>query len=337
MMPIDNQPHNSGSNCPKLTIVIPVHNRAQLVRATLNCISRQTLRPLRVVLVDNNSTDDTLSVLQEWKSEQEGTGIEVTIVQEQRPGAAAARNRGLQEVTTPYTMFFDSDDLMAPDHCQRAVEGFEKNPDAEIVGWDVVYAFPHKRMLRHFSDKNCHWCNIQFGSMATQRYAARTELFRKVGGWNPDCLGWDDTELGSRLLLATDKVVKLHGAPTVEVVHTADSITGTSFTSGTGKWETALDMIERNYASHLGNPSSISAQSSSATKALPRLIRMLNLRRSILAGDYRHEHSGELAKGLLSATLAKEPSLPYRFFYRLAYHWRAAGMPGAARLLRPLF
>lgn len=48
----------------KLTIVIPVKNRAGIVDATLDSVHKQRLRPLDVVLVDNASTDDTLSVLQ---------------------------------------------------------------------------------------------------------------------------------------------------------------------------------------------------------------------------------------------------------------------------------
>ncbi|MGN0223934.1 MAG: glycosyltransferase family 2 protein, partial [Muribaculaceae bacterium] len=53
------------TNC-ELTIVIPVYNRATIVERTLASVAAQTLRPLSVVLVDNNSTDGTLSVLQRW-------------------------------------------------------------------------------------------------------------------------------------------------------------------------------------------------------------------------------------------------------------------------------
>lgn len=51
----------------ELTIVIPVYNRAGIVGRTLESVQRQTLRPLRVVLVDNNSTDATPEVLRAWK------------------------------------------------------------------------------------------------------------------------------------------------------------------------------------------------------------------------------------------------------------------------------
>ena len=62
----------------KLTIVIPVKDRAGIVDATLDSVHKQRLRPLDVVLVDNGSTDGTLAVLQAWKEHCEGPGFRVT-------------------------------------------------------------------------------------------------------------------------------------------------------------------------------------------------------------------------------------------------------------------
>ena len=45
------------TNQIQLTVIIPVYNRASLVKRTLESVEQQTLRPLRVILVDNNSTD----------------------------------------------------------------------------------------------------------------------------------------------------------------------------------------------------------------------------------------------------------------------------------------
>lgn len=315
------------ANTPLLTVIIPVYNRAELMKRTLASVEAQSLRPLNLILVDNNSTDNTLAELERWKSEHETPGLRVTVLRETSPGAAAARNRGLREVTTPYTMFFDSDDVMAPNHCRRAVDGFLTHPDAEIVGWDVRCVLQNKQIIRKFATRNAIWNNIQFGSMSTQRYAAKTELFRRVGGWNPDCLGWDDTELGIRMLLNSREIVRLPGEITVDVLHYNDSITGASFTSGAGKWERALDIIRRDFEEHF----------TADSPSRQRYLRYVNLRCAILAGDYGHENSPELGAALLTATIKAEPSPLYRLLYKAAYHWRTLGLPGVARLLHPLF
>ena len=90
----------------QITIIIPVYNRAEVVKATLDSVAMQLYRPIDVILVDNNSSDNTLEVLNEWKQAVESDDFRVKVLSESNPGATAARNRGLKEVTTPYTMFF---------------------------------------------------------------------------------------------------------------------------------------------------------------------------------------------------------------------------------------
>ena len=303
----------------RLTVVVPVYNRAGRVAATLDSLEAQTLRPLRVVLVDNDSTDDTLRVLLDWKSRVENPSFVVTVVEEKRPGAAAARNRGFAEVSTPFTMFFDSDDLMAPGHCRRAMSGFDDNPGADVVGWDCgTLPLAGRRCPARFSDRDVLWDNIFHGSMATLRYAARTDLFRQAGGWNPECRGWDDVELGVRLLALSPKIVKLHGDQTVEIVASADSITGDSFSAKASVWEHALDLMDAS----CGNP---------------RVARYVNFRRAVLAGDYRREKAVDDSRRLLGVALSKEPSRVFRMLSRLAVVYRGMGLPGISRILRPFF
>lgn len=304
----------------RLTVVIPVYNRAERIVATLQSVKSQTLRPLKVVLVDNNSTDNTLSVLNQWRESVADDGIVVKVVEEKVSGAAAARNRGLQEVTTPLTMFFDSDDIMAPDHCQRAVEAFRRYCDADIVGWDCwLNPIGKSREKLRFADKDVAWNNLFFGSLATQRYVAKTELFRRCGGWNPQCRGWNDAEIGLRLLSLSPTIVKLSGSPTVDVIQTEDSITGQRFADKPQTWETALELME------------------AAAKGNRRLCRAINFRRALLAGDYRREGATADSCRLSKVALDKECVLFYRLLYRLAVAYRGIGLPGISRLLRPFF
>lgn len=89
-----------------ISIIIPVFNRAGIVGRTLDSIAAQTLRPLNIILVDNNSSDNTLEVLTQWGKDNSTDDFKITILQEKKPGAAAARNCGLKIVKTPYVMFF---------------------------------------------------------------------------------------------------------------------------------------------------------------------------------------------------------------------------------------
>lgn len=303
-----------------LTIVVPVFNREHLVRPTLDSIAAQTLRPLRIILVDNNSTDGTLETLRQWKREVETPTFAVDILSETTQGAAAARECGLRQVTTEYTMFFDSDDLMAPVHAALAVDAFRRNPDVDLIGWDVSVGNASGRFVgkvMRFYDTDVQWHNIMHGSLATQRYAARTSLFRHAGGWNPEVRGWDDIELGLRILSGNPKILKLTGEPTVIWRAHKDSISRQDFASQSDVWEHALEVMR--------------------AESHPRLRRYVGLKVAILAGDYAKEGESAKASALLSRLLAEEPSAGSRVLLRLAYALQRSGLRGVARLLRPLY
>ncbi|MDE6370003.1 MAG: glycosyltransferase family 2 protein [Duncaniella sp.] len=225
-----------------ITVVIPVYNRAHTLPRTLRSIDRQTISPARIILVDNGSIDSSLSIAREWAA----TRPDVTVLSEPRRGACAARNRGLAEVNTAWTMFFDSDDEMLPRHIADFHEATRHYPTSDIIGRDALHVdvSGHTRRLYFCpSQGNPLFHHLFRGSLATQRYMARTELFRRAGGWNESLKGWDDFELGTRMLLQSPRVLRLMGEPTVTIHWQAESLTGIDFSSRPEVWEAALETI----------------------------------------------------------------------------------------------
>lgn len=228
-----------------ITVVIPVYNRAHTLPRTLRSIDRQTMSPARIILVDNGSTDSSLSIARNWAD----TRPDVTVLSEPRRGACAARNRGLAEVSTAWTMFFDSDDEMLPRHIADFHEATRHADTPDIIGRDVLHVDTngHTRRL-HFcpADGNPMFHHLFRGSLATQRFMARTELFRRAGCWNESLKCWNDFELGTRLLMLSPRVLRLGGKPTVLIHWQADSLTGVDFSSRPDVWERALEAIRHN-------------------------------------------------------------------------------------------
>jgi len=209
---------------PLLSIVIPVFNRAGIVRRTLRSVAAQTHRPLSVILIDNNSSDDTLTVLNRWKAENEAEDFRIKVIQESKPGACAARNAGLRHVDTEWTMFFDSDDTMLPTHVACAVQTILKMPGTDVVGFTLLHKFKDgSSRLTRFRNHDTVYNNISHSIFSTLLYCARTEIFRRAGGWDESLSMGDDVELGSRILAIEPKieVVKM---PTVIVYESDDSI-----------------------------------------------------------------------------------------------------------------
>lgn len=284
-----------------LTVVIPVYNRASLLSRCLDSIAEQTVRPARVIVVDDGSTDGSADVARRHR-------IGADVVEGRHAGAAAARNLGLERVTTEWTMFFDSDDVMLPTHIETAMA--MAADDVDIVGWDIKYRTKSNRdVVRKFRTKDIRYHNLLHGSLSTQKYMARTSLFRRAGGWNPKVGVWDDIELGARLLNLQPRIVK-RDMITVSVFAQEDSITGFNWSDKTEQFCVALDELSRTVP--------------------PNHRDWIDLLTAILAADIWREDA-EDGKKVYSRISKKSMAV------RLAHRYRRSGGRGTAHLFKPFF
>ena len=325
----------------EVSIIIPVYNRASVVITTLQTLLAQTYRPLQVVLVDNDSTDKTLQVLQDFKKYHEKPDFKVEVTSESHHTAGAARNRGFEHATGEWIIFFDSDDLMDQELVARYVRIIEnaqkKGKPLDLISARSTLVFPDGRQRQApFHKRDLFANHILHGQLATQRYAVRREFFNSTDGWNINLPGWNDWELGLRLLLANPHVTFLGGRPHIIINHNgADSITGTEFHSRQGQWEHVIDiMINEVRCSRL------------KAKHKQRFERLLNYRRLVLAAQYQREGCPDLAK-----PLCQQAYQALRDSYHDNRHWRwivapmtrrlfariAAGKRGSARIARLLY
>lgn len=300
-----------------ISIVIPIYNRADVIERTLDSIFNQDARPITLILVDNNSTDNSVEIISNWKESHQSKDFDITITHESTvQSAAAARNKGLSLVKTPYVMFFDSDDTMRPTHVSRAAKAFNDDPDVDIVGWDIMFHSSNgKKNIRPFADKDMLFRNTFNATLSTLRYAVSVSLIRAVGGWNPSVLGWDDYELGMRLLEKNPKTLRLGNEITVDVMESRESITGTDYSSRAAQWEYALDLCEACFRRQKWNTN------------------WITLRRIVLAALYARENSRESMR-LLNKTLQLEPSGYKKMLYKFAYSYTKHGGRGIHLLLR---
>jgi glycosyltransferase involved in cell wall biosynthesis len=286
----------------KLTIVIPVKNRAEIFERTLRSVAAQKLRPLKVVIVDNGSTDSTAETARKWCDAVAATGIDALLLGEDSPGVCAARNRGLAAVTTPYVMFFDSDDEMLPGHTQRIADFFEANPGVDLLGFDAVEmdsdGWTEPRVV---TDSNVMRGHILHCSFATQRYAAATELVRAAGGWNEELPVWNDFEFGVRLLLHSGSTAFVHGDPGVVIHRSDNSISSVGFAAGATAMERAIEAAE----------ASLAAAGRCAD------LEWTDARRMVLGALARREGNAEDARRIESKALARAKNLKKKLTLRL--------------------
>ena len=306
---------------PLFTIVIPVRNRATLVERTLDSVYAQTQRPLRLVVVDNGSTDGTGQVLERWRNEHHTDDFHITLVDEPQPGPSVARNCGLYEVDTPYVMFFDSDDVMTPDHCRRVCDTLEAHGFPELMYWPLTYVgLDGRKRVPAFADRDPLVNHIFHTLLSTPRMVVHTGLIRRVGAWNEMLTGWEDYELGVRLLLAAGHVVSMPQADGVIAYAQTDSVTGTDFASTPQRWEAALD----------------SCEVALAAANRRRECFYIETRRMILCGMYRREGAAAEARRLSRSVIERAQSWRHRQFFRFVEWYVAHGGRGVAYMAKAM-
>lgn len=293
----------------KISVVIPVYNREKIVLRTLECLSLQNTRNFTLILVDNNSQDNSLAVITDWAKKNKD--IDCLICTEQTPGASAARNAGLRRVATEYVMFFDSDDVMDYDHISSVLSEINSNSAVDVIGWEGLQEQSNgKFKLARFMVSHPMRNHLIFGTLSTFRYAIKTDLIRKVGGWNERLHAWDDYELGVRILLANPIMVKRKSKLKVKSFFSRVSLTANTFSGNVSLWEEPLNMIESHLKEHY-----------------PQMLPWIDYRRAVLAAFYAMEDDDKNAERLLSKTIS-DGRTP-EWLVKLIYFWHLRVKTGA--------
>ena len=196
---------------PELTVVIPTHNRRALLEDTLNTVRAQVGVAPAVVIVDDASTDDTWPWLESLDDP-----LLTAVRQDPGRGGSAARNRGFQEVRTPFVMFLDDDDLLRPNACATLVDAVRRHPD--VVGSAGSFAtfgatdLPLRHARVPFPLRASIWREEVFGwNLPPGTTVWRTEWARQAP-WNeqlPRCedLHFNLQSYGDRLALVPTTVL----------------------------------------------------------------------------------------------------------------------------------
>lgn len=114
---------------PFFSIIIPVYNNEKFLRTCMDSLLFQTFKSFEVLCVNDESSDHSLSILEEY-AELDDRFI---IINQNNAGPAFARNSGLRAAIGEYVLFLDSDDYYSENACERIYEEICKKPDVEGV------------------------------------------------------------------------------------------------------------------------------------------------------------------------------------------------------------
>lgn len=122
----------------KVSMIIPCYNVSRYVLdRMLGSVLKQIYKKLEVIMVNDGSTDETLSRLNEWKEIFIQHGYDTKVFTKSNGGSASAINVGLNHFSGEYICFPDADDELNPSYVLTMVEYLEGNPHCNVVRCDA--------------------------------------------------------------------------------------------------------------------------------------------------------------------------------------------------------
>lgn len=125
-----------------ISVVIPLYNKAQSIRKTLDSVLAQTFQDFEIVVVDDGSTDGSAYVAETilQKCMVYGVKCKGKVIRKANGGVSSARNRGIQEAKYRYIAFLDADDYWEPTYLETQSKMIHDFPNAKMWGtaWGMM-------------------------------------------------------------------------------------------------------------------------------------------------------------------------------------------------------
>lgn len=109
------------------SVVIPLYNKQESIRNTVESILAQTFKDFELVIVNDGSTDNSLEMVKSIEDSR------IVIIDKPNGGVSSARNSGIQKATSEWVSFVDADDHWDADYLEKVKAAIDKYPAASVV------------------------------------------------------------------------------------------------------------------------------------------------------------------------------------------------------------
>lgn len=205
---------------PVISVVIPVYNKEKFIENTIYSVLNQTLSDFELIIVDDSSTDKSLSIIDSIKDKR------IKTYSIKNSGVSKSRNYGVEKSTSNLIAFLDADDLWKNNHLEKLYKLYLENPNCGM------YAMSYIKNINFKSYKKSYFGLSNFSGILENFFTSSSvdciassssvmiplNVFKKINGFNENLKKREDTALWIKIAL--NYKIAFSTITTVEIVIT---------------------------------------------------------------------------------------------------------------------
>lgn len=191
---------------PQVTVIIPVYNGASYIEETIISVLEQTYQDFELLIVNDGSTDNTLSILKKYESNPK-----VLILNKSNGGLSSARNYGIKSAKGKYISLLDADDLWEKTKLEEQIIKIQSvGEKTGIIFTDCTYIDSRGQVLKN--DHEYYHLDENFCGNVYERLISKNQIcgsgsavlipkniFEKVGLFDEKLKSCEDHEMWLRI------------------------------------------------------------------------------------------------------------------------------------------
>jgi glycosyltransferase involved in cell wall biosynthesis len=203
---------------PSIDVIVPCYNYGRFLRACIGSVLGQLGCEMRVLIIDDASTDDSLAIARALAAEDQRVQV---LAHEKNCGHIATYNEGIEWLSADYTLLLSSDDMVAPGAFARSLGLMEADPSIGFVYGtsvrlseeaDIAAVAAGQMMSTNAAPPIVEagitfirrFCATPVNTVETATAVIRTSLQKEVGGYRPELPHSGDMKMWLRLAAHAD-------------------------------------------------------------------------------------------------------------------------------------
>jgi len=180
----------------KVSVIIPVYNGKKTLKQCLDSVLNQKYENYEVIVVDNNSTDNTKKIIKEFEKKNK----KIKYLFEGKKGRGSARNTGEKKAKGEIILMTDSDCIVPKNWIKEMIESIEGYGALQGFEEPIVYNFwGRQRDFRSKEKYDNKDIKDPIGKIDTKNFAIRKDILKQIGFTSKKYFSGNDTELSIKL------------------------------------------------------------------------------------------------------------------------------------------